>query len=69
MQRKINTYSLERDNAQYKENILEYLQKVDLESEKVDREQILFSLNTDEENSFLDEYVNKRIDFVLGEYD
>ncbi len=67
--RRINTYSLERDNAQYKENILEYLQKVDLESEKVDREQILFSLNTDEENSFLDEYVNKRIDFVLGEHD
>jgi hypothetical protein len=66
LKQKINLFQLEKNVAQYKENILEYLNEIDFKKDKLDYEEILFCLNTDEEKSFLDQYINKRINFTFA---
>ena len=65
LKRKLNFFQMDKLIAEYKSNILEYMETIHPIKNEIDGEQILFSLNTDEENSFLDEYVSKRIDFTL----
>lgn len=67
LKRKLNFYQMDKNIAEYKENILEYMQSIDPKKGIIDGKEILYSLNTDEENSFLDEYISKRIDFTLEE--
>lgn len=65
LKRKLNFYQMDRTIAQYKENILEYMQTIDNKSSIIDGEEILYCLNTDETKSFLDDYVARRINFTL----
>ena len=68
LKRKLNFYQMDKNIAQYKENILEYMQTLDNNKiSTIDGEEILYCLNTDEANSFLDEYVARRINFTLEE--
>jgi hypothetical protein len=43
------------------------MQSLAPDKNEIDGQEILYSLNTEEENSFLDEYVAKRIDFTLDD--
>ena len=67
LKRKLNFYQIDKNIANYKENVLEYMQTIDPTKDVIEGQEILYSLNTDEENSFLDEYISKRIDFTLKE--
>lgn len=67
LKRKLNFYQIERTIAEYKENILDYMQTEKVDESNFSKEEILCCLNTDVEKSYLDDYVRKRIDFTFQE--
>ena len=67
LKKKLNFYQIERTIAEYKENILDYMQTEKVDESNFSREEITYCLNTDVEKSYLDDYVRKRIDFTFQE--
>ena len=65
LKKKLNFFQMDKSIAEYKENVLEYMKSLKSKNSIIDGEEILYCLNTDEANSFLDDYIAKRINFTM----